>query len=297
MKRRERGTTDRVRRSIGSAGAAAALLAALAATAGCTGVGGGGTAARSPQISSDRLADDPLTAVRSAADITGHSGSARTATRLVTKSPGKKAEFRGTGVYDYAKRVGTVSVVLPPGAATKGLMSEVVTPGVVYLKNSGARVPAGKWVKVPVGQLSDGNLVSSGSTDPATAAGALRGARTASLVGTETVGGTSLKHYRGTLDLAAAADATGGPAAEGLRVAARAFTVKQVPYDVWLDDRGRLHKVVEVFTFSSVPGSTAKRDRVTVVSTTSLSDFGSPVQAAEPPASQVLTTKALGGSR
>jgi hypothetical protein len=291
MKRRERGTTTRVGRSIGTAGAAAALLAALAGTAGCTGVGGGDAEA-TPAASLDRLAQDPLTAVRSAADITGHSGSAHLTTHLVTKSPGKKAEFHGTGVYDYAKRIGTVSVLLPPGAATKGRMTEVVQPGIVFLQNSGARVPAGKWVKLQVRQLPDGNLVSSGTTDPATAAGALRGAQTAKLVGSETVDGVALKHYRGTLDLAKAADATGGPGAEGLRAAAGTFTVKRVPYDVWLDEHGRLHKVVEVFTFSSVPGSTAKKDRVVVTSTTSLSEFGSPVKAAEPAASDVVTMKA-----
>ncbi|AXI78320.1 LolA-like protein [Peterkaempfera bronchialis] len=299
MKRRVRGTTIRVRRTIGSAGATAALLAALAATAGCTGVGSGdgGDARQSTPVSADRLADDPLTAVRSAADITGRTGSARTVTQVVTSSPGKKAEFHGTGVYDYAKRIGTVSVLLPPGAATKGRMTEVVLPGIVYLQNSGAKVPAGKWVKLEVKQLPDGNLVSSGTTDPATAAGALRGAQAAKLVGTETVDGAALKHYRGTLDLAKAADATGGPGADGLRMAAGTFTVKQVPYDVWLDEQGRLHKVVEVFTFASVPGSTDKKDQVVVVSTTSLSDFGSPVEAAEPPASDVVRLKAGNGGR
>lgn len=294
MKRRERGTTTRVGRSIGTAGAAAALLAALAGTAGCTGVGGDAEA--TPAASLDHLAQDPLTAVRNAADITGHSGSAHTTTHLVTKSPGKKAEFHGTGVYDYAKRIGTVSVLLPPGAATKGRMTEVVLPGTVYLQNSGARVPAGKWVKLQVKQLPDGNLVSSGTTDPATAAGALRGAQTAKLVGTQTVDGVALKHYRGTLDLAKAADATGGPGADGLRMAAGTFTVRRVPYDVWLDEHGRIHKVVEVFTFSSVPGSVAKKDRVVVTSTTSLSDFGSPVKAAEPAVSDVVTMKADGAA-
>ncbi|MFJ6217227.1 hypothetical protein ACIQGZ_28430 [Streptomyces sp. NPDC092296] len=278
-------------RSIGSAGAAAALLAVLAGTAGCTGVSGDG-AQQSRPVSADRLAGDPLTAVRNAADITGHTGSARTTTHVVTASSGKKAEFHGTGVYDYAKRIGSVSVMLPPGAATKGKMTEVVLPGIVYLQNSGAEVPKGKWVKLQVSQLPDGNLVSSGTTDPATAAGALRGAQVAKQVGTETVGGTVLTHYRGTLDLVKAADATGGEGAAGMRMAANTFTVKQVPYDVWLDAQGRLHKVVEVFTFSSVPGSTAAKDQVVVTSTTSLSDFGAKVEAAEPAAADVVQVKA-----
>jgi hypothetical protein len=286
MKRQQREPAGQTRRVTGAVGAAAALLAALAAATGCTGTGSASNDGQLP-VSTDRLSADPLTAVRNAADITGRTGSVHTATRVVTKAKGKKAEFVGTGVYDYVKRIGTVSVLLPPGAATKGKMIEVVLPGIVYLRNSGARVPADKWVRLDVKQLSDGNVVSSGSTDPATAAGALRGVRTARLVGTETVHGTVLKHYRGTLDLRKAADATGGRAADGLRMAAGAFTVERVPYDAWLDGQGRLHKVVEVFTFTSVPGSTAKADRVVVTSTTSLSDFGKPVQVAEPAASEV----------
>ncbi len=181
---------------------------------------------------------------------------------------------------------------MPPGAATTGKIVEVILPGIVYLQNSGAKVPAGKWVKLDVRQLPDGNLVSSGATDPAGAAGALRGAQKAELVGTETVAGVVLKHFRGTLDLAKAAEATGGRGADGLRMAAQTFTVKDVPYDAWLDDRGRLHKVVEVFTFAGVAGSKEAKDQVKVTSTTSLSDFGAPVDAAEPTAGDIYSMNA-----
>ncbi len=168
----------------------------------------------------------------------------------------------------------------------------MVLPGLVYLQNSGAKVPAGKWVKLDVRQLPDGNLVSGGATDPAGAAGALRGAQKAELVGVETVGGLTLKHFRGTLDLAKAADATGGRGADGLRMAAQTFTVKDVPYDAWLDGQGRLHKVVEVFSFAGVAGSKDVKDLVKVTSTTSLSDFGAPVEATEPAAGDIYSMNA-----
>lgn len=229
--------------------------------------------------------------MRNAADITGRTGSAHTATELVTESSEKKAAFTGTGGYDYVKRIGRLEVQVPPGAATTGKIVEVVLPGTVYLQNSGAKVPEGKWVKLDVRQLPDGNLVSGGATDPATAAGALRGAQKADAVGTETVDGVPLHHYRGTLDLAKAADATGGRGGDGLRVGAQTFTAKEVPYDAWLDDQGRLHKVVEVFTFAGVAGSKEAKDQVKVTSTTSLTDFGKPVEAAEPPASDIYAMK------
>ncbi|MFI2612451.1 hypothetical protein [Kitasatospora sp. NPDC018619] len=272
--------------------AGAALLAAVLA-AGAAGCSGGSTGGSSDQQSGapDQLAADPLTAVRNAADITGRTGSARTTTELVTESAEKKASFSGTGGYDYVKRIGRLEIQVPPGAATTGKIVEVVLPGTVYLQNSGAKVPEGKWVKLDVRQLPDGNLVSSGATDPASSAGALRGAQKAEAVGTETVDGVALHHYRGTLDLAKAADATGGRGGDGLRMGGQTFTVKEVPYEVWLDDQGRLHKVVEVFTFAGVAGSKEPKDQVKVTSTTSLTDFGRPVEAAEPAASDIYQMK------
>ncbi|MBP0455222.1 hypothetical protein J5Y04_37765 [Kitasatospora sp. RG8] len=275
-----------------SAAGAFVVAAALAGLTGCTGGSGASSGSADRKAAApDQLSADPLTAVRNAADITGRTGSAHTGTELVTESADKKAVFTGTGGYDYVKRIGRLEVAVPPGAATTGKIVEVVLPGTVYLQNSGAKVPEGKWVKLDVRQLPDGNLVSSGATDPASATGALRGAQKADLVGTETVGGVALKHYRGTLDLTKAAEATGGRGGDGLRMAAQTFTVKEVPYDAWLDEQGRLHKVVEVFTFAGVAGSKEAKDQVKVTSTTSLADFGKPVEAAEPPASDIYAMK------
>ncbi|MEU9130214.1 hypothetical protein AB0D08_19260 [Kitasatospora sp. NPDC048540] len=269
------------RRSVPPVRAAAAVAVLAAALAACGG-------ATHPQGSSaDQLSADPLTAVRSAADITGRTGSVHLTTELVTESADKKAVFTGVGGYDYVKRIGRMEITVPPGAATTGTIVEVVLPGTVYLQNSGAKIPAGKFVKLDVRQLPDGNLVSSGATDPAVAAGALRGVQRADLVGTETVGGVELQHYKGTLDLAKAADATGGRGADSLRMGAQTFTVKEVPYEAWLDAQGRLHKVVETFDFTGVAGSKAAKDQVKVVSTVSLGDFGKPVEAAEPAAGDI----------
>ncbi|KJK56836.1 hypothetical protein UK12_20230 [Saccharothrix sp. ST-888] len=264
-----------------------ALVAVLAAA--LTACGGGGS--HSSASSADQLSGDPLTAVRSAPDITGRTGSAKATTELVTESAEKKAVFNGSGGYDYVNRIGKLEINVPPGAATTGKIVEVVLPGTVYLQNSGAKIPEGKWVRLDVRQLPDGNLVSSGATDPASAAGALRGVQKADLVGTETVNGLELKHYKGTLDLAKAADATGGRGGDGLRMAAQTFTVKEVPYEVWLDGQGRLHKVVETFSFAGVAGSKEAKDQVKVVSTVSLGEFGAAVDATEPGAADIFSMK------
>ncbi|MEV4616194.1 hypothetical protein AB0K43_26900 [Kitasatospora sp. NPDC049258] len=265
-----------------SAAAVAVLAAALSAC---------GAAGHPRSSSADQLSADPLTAVRSAADITGRTGSVHATTQLTTESADKKAAFTGTGGYDYVKRIGRLEITVPPGAATTGTIQEIVLPGTVYLQNTGAKIPAGKWVKLDVRQLPDGNLVSSGATDPAGAAGALRGVQSAELVGTETVGGVELKHYKGSLDLAKAAEATGGRGADSLRMGAQTFTTKDVPYEAWLDAQGRLHKVIETFNFTGVAGSKAPKDQVKVVSTVSLGDFGKPVEAAEPAAGEIYSVQ------
>jgi hypothetical protein len=288
-------TSSRRSRLLASASAGTLLALALA---GCSGSPAGSSDSGAGRSAApDKLADDPLTAVRNAADITGRTGSAQAATQLTTESGDKKAAFTGAGPYDYVKRIGRLEVQVPPGAATTGKVVEVVEPGLVFLQNSGAKVPAGKWVKLDVRQLADGNLISNGATDPATAAGALRGAQQASLVGDETVDGVPLKHFKGTLDLAKAADATGGQAANGLRMAAATFTVKEVPFDVWLDSQGRLHKVTEVFAFAGVAGSKDAKDQVKVVSTLTLSEFGGAVQVAEPAAADVVEMKDGGATK
>ncbi|MDH6133844.1 hypothetical protein P3T37_003243 [Kitasatospora sp. MAA4] len=273
-------------RFLGSAAASALLAASLAACSGGSGSSSDTSGAQS--AAADKLSDDPLTAVRNAADITGRTGSAAAATQLTTESGDKKASFTGSGGYDYEKRIGKLEVAVPPGASTTGKVVEVVEPGIVYLQNSGAKVPAGKWVRLDVRQLADGNLISNGATDPASAAGALRGAQQAQAVGDETLDGVAVKHYRGTLDLAKAADATGGEGAYGLRMAAGTFTVKEIPFDVWLDAQGRLNKVTEVFTFAGVAGSKDPKDQVKVTSTLTLNAFGKPVDVAEPAAADVF---------
>ncbi|MFC1420161.1 hypothetical protein [Streptacidiphilus cavernicola] len=271
---------------------AVVAVAAVGLLAGCASAGGGASAAAGLKgSSSDVLAADPLAAVRAAADMTGRTGSVQDVTTLQTVSGSKKVELHGTADYDYTTRLGRMEITVPPGGTTSGKLVEVVSPGVVYMQNSGAKVPAGKWVKVDVRQLADGNLVSSGATDPATAANALRGAATAALVGSETVDGVLLKHYRGTLDLAKAASATGGGAGTGMELAGRTFTVKKIPYDVWLDQHGRIHRIVEVFTFSSTAGSTAAKDQVQVTSTSAFSGFGSPVTVSLPAAADVYGTQ------
>ena len=278
--------------------AATAVAAVSGLLTGCSSSGSSGAAVSSADQavnSSDALSADPLTAVRSAADITGRSGYVQDTSTMETVSAAKRMTLHGTAQYDYSTRLGRMVITIPPGEGTTGKLTEVFAPGVVYMQNSGAKgVPAGKYVEVNVQELADGNLVSSGATDPASAADALRGAQTATLLGSATVDGVVLKHYQGTLDLAQAAAAAGGGAGTGLSLAAKTFTVKKVPYQVWLDQQGRIHEIVEVFTFSKVPGSTAAKNQVVVTSTSEFADYGRPVTVSLPASKDIYGAQAAG---
>ncbi|CAL9526349.1 hypothetical protein SUDANB145_03932 [Streptomyces sp. enrichment culture] len=264
MARRQR----RQQRRRGAAGAVAGVVA-------CVGLGAGGcsdTAAVAPEARHG----DPVRTLRGAADRLTESGSAKARTSMQMASGGTRVTIRGEGVYDFAGRRGRLEVRLPQDAAgtsDRRPITELLVPGALYMKNRGAGVPAGKWVRVETASLSDGNLVTGGATDPLTAAEVLRGTHEAEYLGRTAVAGTPLHHYRGTADLARAAERAGGSARSSLRAAAKGFATVQVPFDAYLDDRGRVRKVRHRFGF--VNGQ--REGTVAVASTTLLYDFGVPV--------------------
>jgi hypothetical protein len=233
-------------------------------------------------------------AVRTAADTLVAAASSRVGTAMRMASGGTWLTVTGTGGFDYAGRQGELTVVLPRDAIGKEEhkpVTELLTPGALYMKNRGEGVPAGKWVRVDTTRLPDGNLVTGGATEPLMAAELLRGARAVTYVGRETVGGAEVLHLRGTTDIARAA--AGTPAADGgpLRAAAKGFTVTRVPFDVWLDAQGRPRRIVQSFTFSTVGSTREPGQNVTVVSTTTYDHFGAPVPVIMPRAADIWTGK------
>ncbi|MFD0512126.1 hypothetical protein ACFQ0Q_20145 [Streptomyces aureus] len=191
-------------------------------------------------------------AVHDAADRLVREGSSKARTSMEMASGGTRVTIRGEGVYDYRARVGQLKVVLPQdpsGAEEHRPITELLVPGALYMKNRGAGVPADKWVRVDTATMSDGNLVTGGATDPLAAAELLRGARKVTYVGESELAGTEVRHYRGTVDMAAAARAASPASRQSLAAAAKGFAKDQVPFDVYLDDEGRIRKVCHRFSF------------------------------------------------
>ncbi|MFG2194739.1 hypothetical protein [Streptomyces sp. NPDC048639] len=230
--------------------------------------------------------------VHRAADVLARSGSSRARTSMETATGGTRLTIRGRGAFDYAERIGRLVVVLPQDAAggeEHQPVTELLAPGALYMKDRGAGVPADKWVRVDTTALADGNLVTGGATDPLSAAELLRGARDVTYVGEEKApeDGVTVRHYRGTAHIGRAADAATPHARGALAAAAKGFSEDAVPFDVYLDEQGRVRKVRHRFTF---PNSGGQRP-TEVVSTTVLYDFGTGVNVELPPERDIYAGK------
>ncbi|MEW2397894.1 hypothetical protein [Streptomyces sp. NPDC046862] len=240
--------------------------------------------------SEDARAADPVEELRRAVGALVSAGSSKALTSMEMATGGTRVTIRGEGVYDYARRLGRLQVRLPQdpaGTSEHRPITELLAPGALFMKNRGAGVPADKWVRVDTATLSDGNLVTGGATDPFAAAEVLRGARTATYVGEATVAGTSVRHYRGTADLAVAARSASEGNRAPLRAAAKGFATAEVPFDAYVDHQGRIRKIRHRFSF--VNGQ--QKDTVAVASTTLLYGFGVPVTVTLPDSKDIYAGK------
>ncbi|MFF2847183.1 hypothetical protein ACFVT5_12690 [Streptomyces sp. NPDC058001] len=224
---------------------------------------------------------DPVDAVHRAAGELIRAGSSKARTAMEMATGGTRVTIRGQGVYDYKDRLGQLRVMLPQdatGATEHRPITELLAPGALYMKNRGAGVPADKWVRVDTASLSDGNLVTGGATDPLAAAELLRGAEEVTFVGETEVAGAPVRHYRGITDLARAAKVSSAETGQALAAAAKGFSRTEVPFDVYLDDQGRVRKLRHEFSFTNA----GRKEPVAVASTTLLYDFGTPVSVRLP---------------
>jgi hypothetical protein len=268
---------ERQQRRWGTAVVAGLVAGICAGTAGCSGSGA---------AAEDAHAADPVETLRRAADTLVRAGSSKARTSMEMATGGTRVTIRGEGVYNYREQLGRLRVVLPPdpaGTSEHRPITELLTPGALFMKNRGAGVPADKWVRVETATVSDGNLVTGGATDPYAAAEVLRGTRTATYVGKTELAGTEVRHYRGTADLGAAAGKASAGGRASLGAAAKGFATAEVPFDVYLDEQGRIRKVRHRFSF--VNGR--HKEAVAVASTTLLYDFGASADVRLPAARDI----------
>lgn len=202
----------------------------------------------------------------------------------------------GSGEFDFTSRRGTLDFTVPnPDGGT--LMIESILDGTtVYEKfppEMGVPLPAGKtWVRIDVAKAAeqqgiDANALSQPSSgDPTAAVNFLRGASNAQRVGEERLRGEAVEHYRATIDLDKAAQQ-----APELRAAydtaSAMLGTHSFPVDAWIDAEGRVRKIVYSVRIGSGTANPALSG-ATMSQTFEFLDFGASVDAAAPPASQVI---------
>ncbi|QKV93500.1 hypothetical protein HUT19_18415 [Streptomyces sp. NA02950] len=276
---------------------AGGLLAALLATvSGCS-----SETAADERPGGVGPAEAPVAVLHRAADVLVREGSSRVRTTMETATGGTRVSIRGSGSYDFEKRLGRLRLLLPRdamGAAEHAPITELLASGALFMRNRGAGIPSDKWVRVDTTDIPDGNLVTGGATDPLAAAELLRGVREASLVGEEGLDGALVRHYRGTTDIGRAARVASAGVRGALTAAAKGFDEGTVPFDAYLDGFGRLREVRHRFTVGTqASGREAAQPQggagraVGVSSTTELFDFGVPARVELPKPADIYTGK------
>ena len=263
-------------------GAVVAGVVVCLGAAGCSGPGTGTAADDSPA--------DAVRLLHRAAETLVAAGSSKATTSMEMATGGTRVTIRGQGVYDFHGRLGRLTLRLPQdptGAAEHPPITELLTPGALFMKNRGAGVPADKWIRVDTATVSDGNLVTGGATDPFAAAELLRGTRTARYPCRTDPPGNKVRNHRGTADLALAAQGAAGGVRQSLAAAAKGFASAEVPFDVYLDDQGRIRKIRHRFSFVGGRNKAA----VAVASTTLLYDFGVPATVTLPASRDIYAGK------
>lgn len=251
------------------------VLAAMALLVGACGSGG----------------DDPAQIVRAAASKTEAADSSRLAVTVDVRQGAQQGAVTAEGAFDYRTRRGRMSMDIPGF----GAIDAIADGSVLYMKFPAAlaqQLPGGKpWVKLDVEaaarqsgfDLSELSQVQQG--DPTQALQYLRGASDeVKKIGEEDLRGAHTTHYTATLDLKKAASSLSGARRAAYDKAIAKLGTASLPADVWIDDAGRARKLS--FT----------QDAAEV--TLELYGFGVEVDAAPPPASDVVDlAELLGGGQ
>ncbi len=217
--------------------------------------------------------------------------------------------FKGQGAFDYKAQRGRMSIDmsalgLPTGA--RGGTAEMVMVGdVIYMKLpvDPAELGGRPWVKVDVAAAArqagvDAQRVRQQfqSNDPTNSLNALRGVSDdVKAVGTEEVRGTETTHYTATVDLNKASQQSPPEVREALDQLREQLGTPTFPVDAWIDSDGRLRRQRFSIDLSKIraPGVASGTVSGVMTTTVELFDFGTEVDASEPPPDQVSDLMSL----
>jgi hypothetical protein len=258
---------------------------------GC-GDGDSGDGARGTSAASSAGAQEQGTqAVRSTYDKTAAEDTAKVKLRVQTSAQGASQTANGQGAVDLDDGDSVMTLTVQGQQIEQRVIDQVL-----YQKLPKGQTPGGKpWVKIDLGKVAAQQGADDRSmSDPAQSAAYAKAITDKDVTkkGTATIDGVKTTHYRVSVDVAEL------PNGDTLRKQVGAT----LPMDVWLDDQGRMRrqqidmtiKTPEATQRSSTDASSAP-EKVMVRTVMDFTDFGTEVEADEPPAGQVtdMTGKAL----
>lgn len=211
------------------------------------------------------------------------SGSSRMSMVTETVADGHHVTIRSDGVVRFADNVAKSSMVLDiPGAPGPISITEIITGGYLYMAVPGQPGYYGLKLSDLVGTQFAQN------SDPAGQLTVLLGVSgPVKKLGTEVVRGAKTTHVTGTIDLSKAAARVQGAMKAIMQKALAQAKSPSIPFDAYVDDQGRLRKIVQHLTL------TVKGQDVTSTSTLEYYDFGTPVSVTAPPAGDVHDGSAI----
>lgn len=241
-----------------------------------------------------------LDPVARAADATTKPGSEKIALTGTIRAAGQTISMKGSGAFDGEARRGRIGLDLElPGSGQTFHVDEIIDGFVFYVRlppAASSALPAGKqWVRVDLrksGTQLGVNFQQLNQGDPSQLLQYLRASSgDVKKLGEERVRGTNTTHYRATIDLRKVPDrAPREQRAEVRRSIERVIQLSGTstyPIDAWIDGRDLVRRMRFAFDL--------ERLQSRIAMTIDLYDFGTRVDAAPPPAGQVVDASELGG--
>ena len=219
-----------------------------------------------------------------------------------------RGTFDGQGELEFGPERGRLEVDLAPlGLAGEGRTVVLLDGDVIYIE-LGRRLPGlsdRPWVRVDLDALKDGQgdnieaLRQLKANDPSAVLNALRGVTgDVTEVGAEDVRGTPTTHYRATVDLKEAREASPESAHDDLDEVARQLGTERLPVEAWVDAEGRLRRLRYTVDLADLaddaPAKGVGEGRSTA--TFELYEFGAPVAFRAPAPSEVTDLAELLGT-
>lgn len=234
--------------------------------------------------------------VQKSGDELAKSRSAKFRGRSTQDKGGAGSKVVFDGKFDFGQRAGEYSTSLsafgvPGNGKVRGLLLDgAVLLGLNALRNQPGfeSVPEGKeWLKLDPAVFGTSEVA---QRDPSSSIDALRGATgRVTRVGSDKVRGVNTTHYRVTLDLANAINKAPQEQRARVETSVIALGTRNIPADVWIDEKGRLRKLRLMLKGGTVvtPGSLEFE----------FFDLGTPVTVTQPdPNTVVDLSQIVGGA-